>query len=126
MLSLLLSVAFLCCPEPAHAVGAPPLPPELWGHWVHSFEEDTATSRVYRPRSYEFPLARGREGFELRSTGEYVRYDIARRDGNVAMQGSWKRVGPAKLEVVVKRNGQAEREVLHIISCEDGLLKLAK
>jgi len=83
----------------------PPLPPELWGHWVHSFEEDTATSKVYRPRSYEFPLARGREAFELRSNGEYIRYNIARRDGNVAMQGSWKRVGPAALEVVVTRDG---------------------
>ena len=126
--SLLLSIGLLCSVCPANAVEPPlpPLPAELWGHWVHSFEEDTPTVRVYRPRSYEFPLARGREGLELRENGEYVRYDIARGDGNLGTSGSWKRLGPATIEVVVTRDGRTEREVLRILSCADGVLKLAR
>ena len=50
-------------PSPTQASKA--LPDALWQHWVHSFEEDGRASRAYRPRSYAFPRARGREGFEL-------------------------------------------------------------
>jgi hypothetical protein len=123
----LLCLALLACAVTTPAEGAPlpPLPRELWQHWVHSFEEDTATVKAYRPRSYEFPPARGREGFELRENGEYVRYDIARGDGNVRVKGSWKQVGALKIEVETGE-GKPEREVLRILSCEDGVLKLRK
>jgi hypothetical protein len=48
------------------------LPPELFGHWIHSHEEDSGDLRVYRPAGYRFPPARGRRGFELRPDGSYV------------------------------------------------------
>ena len=37
--------------------------------WIHSYEEDTEDVRVYRPRSYDFPLSRGRTGFEIKKNG---------------------------------------------------------
>jgi hypothetical protein len=44
----------------------------LHGKWVHSHEEDTDDEMVFRPSSFEFPPARGRESFELRPDGSYV------------------------------------------------------
>jgi hypothetical protein len=47
------------------------LGPELLRQrWIHSFEEDSAGAQVYRPQSWDFPLARRpREAFELRADG---------------------------------------------------------
>ena len=45
--------------------------PDLFRHrWVHSFEEDSADTQVYRPQSWDFPLSRRpRAAFELRADG---------------------------------------------------------
>jgi hypothetical protein len=37
--------------------------------WVHSHEEDTATTTVYRPAGFPFPPSRGRKGFHLQPGG---------------------------------------------------------
>jgi len=44
---------------------------DLFRHrWVHSFEEDSGQTQVYRPQSWDFPLSRRpREAFELRADG---------------------------------------------------------
>jgi hypothetical protein len=45
-------------------------PALLRQRWIHSFEEDSAETQVYRPQSWDFPLARRpREAFELRADG---------------------------------------------------------
>jgi hypothetical protein len=106
-------------PSPTQASKA--LPDSLWQHWVHSFEDDGPGFRAYRPRSYAFPPARGREGFKLDRDGRYVQYAIARGDGNVEVAGTWKRVAPDTLEVKTA-GGSAER--LQILSVADGVLKL--
>jgi hypothetical protein len=106
-------------PSPTQATQA--LPDSLWQHWVHSFEDDGPGFRAYRPRSYAFPPARGREGFQLDRDGRYVQYAIARGDGNAQSVGTWKRVAPDTLEVKAA-DGAAER--LRILSVTDGLLKL--
>jgi hypothetical protein len=106
-------------PSPTQASQA--LPDTLWQHWVHSFEDDGPGFRAFRPRNYAFPPARGREGFKLERDGRYVRYAIARGDGNAEAAGTWKRVAPDTLEVK-PAGGDAER--LQILSVEDGLLKL--
>ena len=122
----LLSLVLAACAgsTPADAP-PPPLASALFQHWVHSFEEDTASVKVYRPQGYAFPPARGREGFELRENGDYVRYDIGRGDGSVGVKGSWKRVGPQLIEVRT-REGTEARERLQILSCDDAMLKLRK
>ena len=61
----------------------------LCKHWVHSFEEDTADSKVYRPESFQFPLARGREGMTLTTDGELTGFHIGRNDVPSPEAGSW-------------------------------------
>lgn len=56
------------------------LPKSIFRHWVHSREEDYDEIQVYRPSSYSFPPARGRDGFEIKSTEEFIEYGIGRDD----------------------------------------------
>jgi hypothetical protein len=64
-------------------------PDSLCKHWFHSFEEDTADSRVYRPGSYKFPLARGRVSMELKDDGALTGFQIGRNDVPSPEIGSW-------------------------------------
>lgn len=61
----------------------------LFQVWVHSREEDTDDVEVYRPQDFAFPPARGREGFQIRSDGTFVRRDIGPADGTVEVSGRW-------------------------------------
>jgi hypothetical protein len=56
------------------------LPKSIFRHWVHSREEDYDDIQVFRLSTYSFPPARGRDGFEIKSTGEFIEYDIGRDD----------------------------------------------
>jgi hypothetical protein len=47
-------------------------PTILQQRWIHSHEEDTDTTRVYRPASYAFPPARGRAVIELHADDSYT------------------------------------------------------
>ena len=45
----------------------------LCQHWMHAWEEDTQTERVFRPATYEFKLSRRpRDSFELKPDGTVV------------------------------------------------------
>jgi hypothetical protein len=44
----------------------------LVGRWLHSYEEDSADALVFRPGDFDFPPARGRDGFELRDDGSAI------------------------------------------------------
>jgi hypothetical protein len=122
----LLSLVLAACAgsTPADA----PLPPfdsALFKHWMHSFEEDTASAKVYRPKGYAFPRARGREGFELQPDGVYIRYDIGRGDGSASLKGTWKQIGPRLIEVRTA-DGAAASERLQILTYDDKVLTLRK
>jgi hypothetical protein len=48
-------------------------PPGLLGTWLHSYEEDTAATAVYRPADHPFrPSRRPRRGLEFRADGTVV------------------------------------------------------
>ena len=101
------------------------LPPAIFTHWVHSHEDDTDIAHVYRPHDYPFPRSRGREGFEIKQTGEFILYRIAPTDGLNRFTGRWKLKGIDT--VVVEFDTEEIRAVsFKIISCEDGLLKIKK
>lgn len=57
--------------------------------WIHSHEEDTDTETVYRPADYDFPLSRGRAGFELKPDNKLAEITIAATDGTAEDAGSW-------------------------------------
>ncbi len=64
-------------------------PSILVGHWVHSHEEDTADTRVFRPGSRGFPPSRGRQGFELDADGTLVERGPGPVDRTVTRAGTW-------------------------------------
>jgi hypothetical protein len=58
--------------------------------WIHSFEEDSAGTQVYRPQSWDFPLARRpREAFELRADGTAQLFLPGAEDRPQAADASW-------------------------------------
>lgn len=94
--------------------------PALFRHWVHSFEEDTAAARVFRPSDFDFPLARGRSGIELRPDGSVVDWAIAAGDGSEARPAHW--IADAAGNVVVIAENGSQQAVASL--SEEGKLEL--
>jgi hypothetical protein len=61
--------------------------------WVHSHEEDTATTTVYRPAKFPFPPSRGRKGFHLQPGGTLTAKKPGPADKTVTAAGTWKLSG---------------------------------
>ena len=61
--------------------------------WVHSHEEDTVTTTVYRPATFPFPPARGRKGFHLQPGGTLATRKPGPTDQTVIAAGTWKLTG---------------------------------
>lgn len=61
----------------------------LQRRWIHSHEEDTETTAVYRPASFDFPPSRGRRSFELGLGGRYVESAPGPTDKPLATSGTW-------------------------------------
>ena len=57
--------------------------------WIRSFEDDKDGLEAYRPESYEFPPARGREGWKFEEDGTLKKQAIAPTDGYVTKEGTW-------------------------------------
>ena len=104
------------------------VPPEILGRWFHSFEEDTLGTNVYRPESFDFPLARGRTGFSLHEDGRFEQYDIAPTDGLETTPGTWQ--SPEKNTVRVQldgvRKGRTASFQLQIVSVEKDRLVIRR
>jgi hypothetical protein len=66
---------------------------DLARFWVHSREEDTATTSVYRPAGYPLPPARGRKGFELKPDGSAVESGPGATDRTQRTSGTWRLTG---------------------------------
>ncbi len=95
--------------------------------WIHSHEEDTATEMVFRPADYDFPLSRGRAGFELKPNHKLVDLNIAATDGVEEAAGSWdlKIVGNEDLTLQLNPDSSDSRK-LYIKSIKEGRLVVEK
>src|SRR5262249_37743396 len=91
--------------------------------WVHSREEDTATTTVYRPEDYPFPPARGRNGFELRPDGSLVEEGPGPTDRTHHQAGTWRLNGDC-LELTVP--GRSAPTVLRIEALDRDRLVVSK
>ena len=98
---------------------------QLVGTWRHSHEEDTATERVYRRGDYEFPPARGRDGFEFRPDHSCAYLGISARDGTAKQACTWQPREGTSGEVVVTFPG-GEQRVLQIVSVDRDRLVVKK
>lgn len=76
-------------------------PPEIAGVWLHSHEEDTASTIVYRPRGYAFPPSRGRDALELRPDGTLVEHGVGPDDRGHAVSGHWEALGDGQILLTV-------------------------
>ena len=79
----------------------------LHGTWVHSHEEDGEGTQVYRPPTYDFPPARGRESFELREGGVLVDRGPGPTGVPAEAEGTW----ALREHTLVLRSGAGEREL---------------
>ncbi|QHT71441.1 hypothetical protein GXP67_34675 [Rhodocytophaga rosea] len=101
----------------------------LFQRWTHLHENDKDGIEEYRNQSYNFPLARGRTGFEFQKDGTFIRYDIAPTDGSLKVPGTWKKGNTENIiEIQVKSPLQEESEQysMEIVELSKDVLKVRK
>jgi hypothetical protein len=80
----------------------------LQGNWVHSHEEDTEDTMVFRPATHGFPPSRGRMSLDLRPDGSYVESSPGPVDVPEQSRGHWSLDdGRLTLEAEGERPGHA-------------------
>jgi hypothetical protein len=94
----------------------------LCKRWLHSHEEDTAEQMVFRPASFKFPPARGREGFELRSDQSMIEIRIGPTDRVEEISGTWKIEGGNQLLFYEQSSPSPTRRMQIILAEEDRLV----
>ena len=88
----------------------------LLGAWLHSHEEDTATTTVYKRASGDLPPSRSRQGYELKADGTLTEKGIGPTDKSVKSSGQWRLSEDQRLELIPAA-GRAAR-VLQIQSAD--------
>lgn len=100
------------------------VPSAMFKHWTHSHEEDYENINVYRTNEYRFPPSRGgRDGFELRENGDFIRYRTGATDKPEAKIGRWKSIGENKIEVFLDDSSD-KSFTLDIFSSDENVLKI--
>ena len=100
------------------------LPAAAYGKtWLHSYEEDSADVRSYRPNTFDFPPSRGRTGFSIQENGTFVRYGIAPTDGLEEQPGRWKAHGKNQIQVQFDHPTH-QPETLEIVSVSEEKITL--
>jgi hypothetical protein len=118
-LSILSIVQLGCLDQPMNNN----LSPVIFQHWIHSREEDTEKVKIYRPRDYQFPPSRGRDGFEIKEDGEFIQYGIGATDRPQEITGTWKAEEDNKIRISFD-NREQESYIMQIVSCQERLLKV--
>ena len=90
--------------------------------WLHSHEDDTATTTVYRPASFAFPPSRGRKGFHLQTGGILTLGRPGPTDRMETSDGTWQLSGK-QLKLASEAEGT---QVLSIESVESDRLVVKK
>ena len=89
--------------------------------WIHSFEDDKDGTQAYRPKTYEFPAARGREGWKFEEDGIVKKQAIGPTDAYVSKEGTWTLSTENKKNIIhiVLENSKINYE---IVSVSDSIL----
>jgi hypothetical protein len=101
------------------------LPECIFKNWIHSREEDTEGISVYRPSNFKFPPSRGRVGFEVKKSGEFIQYAIGRDDRPKKEFGHYKVIESKRLYVSFDEL-QVKTFTLQILMCDDYVLRVEK
>jgi hypothetical protein len=97
----------------------------LLGRWMHSHEEDTDTTEIYRPAEYAFPPARGRTGYEFLPDGQAVYLGIAAADGSTYVRGRWQLEASDRVSVTME-DPRIKSVVLRVLGCAPDKLVLSR
>ena len=100
------------------------MPAEIFQRWIHSYEDDTPDTIVYHTSDYDFPLSRGRRGFEIKENGTCIRFDIGSNDLPRKVIGKWKVEGE-KIKMCFT-DKELKTEDLNIFSCDKNTLQIKK
>lgn len=76
-------------------------PAELVGIWLHSHEEDSGSTMVFRPRHYAFRPARWRDAIEVQADGGCVWHGSSPDDRGQAMPGRWDDLGNGRAQITI-------------------------
>jgi len=96
------------------------LPDSLYQRWIHSYEEDTSETLVFRTSAHSFPPARGRDGFEIRADGTFTLLGPSGNDRSTAVTGHW--VHSKNWILLVSFSDSHLNREVHIISVNPQLL----
>lgn len=68
---------------------------DIIGMWWHSHEENTnpTVENIYRPDTYNFPVSRGRNGFEFSPNGDFIYFYPGPADQPMQRTGRWRTFG---------------------------------
>lgn len=91
--------------------------------WIHSYEEEDETKKVYRSSSFNFPLSRGRDSFEIKKNGEIVSYTIGALDDYQKKIGKFEIKNSNKLYIYFNKT---KPNIMTILSCEMDRLVIQK
>jgi hypothetical protein len=104
------------------------LPPEIYEKkWIHSYEEDKDDIEVYHPPTFNFPLSRGRRGFEIEKNRTFIQYGIGPDDRQKKVEGNWT-IGeePNTIKIDFATDKPIKSYNMKIIFCNDDVLRIRK
>jgi hypothetical protein len=100
--------------------------PDIVGTWLHSYEEDTGSTMVYRPAEHPFqPSRRVRGGLEFRPDGTFAELRPGPDDRPREALGRWRDQGAGRVRVSFPE-GRGDPFELVVLSCENGVLTVAR
>jgi hypothetical protein len=94
----------------------------LFGHWIHSREEDLDDIQVFRPENFTFPVSFGRDGFRIFDDGTFLQEDIGAADGIVVVPGRWSSRTPGR--VAVRFGGARADYDFEVVEVDDDVLRI--
>ena len=95
----------------------------LHRRWLHSHEEDSAGTKIFRGDSYPLPPSRGRFGYEFQSDGCVLKLMPGPTDKLASEQGTWTVDDAGR--VTIRIPGRSE-EILEIDSVDSDRLIVKK
>jgi hypothetical protein len=104
------------------------LPNCIFKRWIHSFEEDSGSTKVFRSSDFDLPLTRApRHGYEFRKDGEVFRLGSGASDENIAIKGRFRKEGENKLVLYFDDDDDESTKQqlrIEILSCDENVLKI--
>lgn len=107
-------------------LGQSGLPAEIFGHWVHSWEEDAGGVEMYRSKGFDFPPSFGRDGFIIAEDGTFVQEDPGPADGVVQVPGRWVQLASRRLAVSFAGSTARPGFSFDVVSVQETVLRIRR